>query len=86
MAAVAGVPVACTYLKYAGMQREYERLQAADPSQRNLKHMIDRPNFAVVGRTVDVDGIGAAMDQGVLSVTLAKVPEVQPVRKLIEVA
>ena len=36
--------------------------------------------------TVDVDGIGAAMDQGVLSVTLAKVPEVQPVRKLIEVA
>ena len=36
--------------------------------------------------TIDVEGIGATMEHGVLSVSLPKVPEVQPVRKLIEVA
>lgn len=36
--------------------------------------------------TVDIDTIGAAMEQGVLSITLPKLPEAQPVRKLIEVA
>ena len=29
------------------------RLQQASPSQRNLKHMISRPNFAVMGKTLD---------------------------------
>ena len=35
---------------------------------------------------VDLDAIGAALEQGVLSITLPKVPEAQPVRKLIAVA
>lgn len=47
----------CTYLKHASIQADYTRLQETAPSQRNLKHMIDRPNFAVMGRTVDHTGI-----------------------------
>lgn len=43
----------CTYLKHASIQADYKRLQATAPSQRNLKHMVDRPNFAVMGKTVD---------------------------------
>ena len=36
--------------------------------------------------TVDVDTISASLEQGVLAITLPKVPEAQPVRKAIEVA
>lgn len=36
--------------------------------------------------SVDVETIGAAMDRGVLNVTLPKVAEAQPVRKAIAVA
>ena len=36
--------------------------------------------------SVDVEAIGAAMERGVLNVTLPKVPEAQPVRKAIAVA
>ena len=43
----------CTYLKYARQQAEYALLQEADPSQRNVKHMIDRSTFAVIGMTTD---------------------------------
>jgi hypothetical protein len=43
----------CTYLKHASIQADYTRLQQTDPSQRNLKHMISRPNFAVMGKTLD---------------------------------
>jgi len=32
----------CTYLKYAGVQAEYARIQNAEPGQLNVKHMIDR--------------------------------------------
>jgi len=46
----------CTYLWYAGQQAEYARLQKADPSQRVLKHMVDRSAFAVIGITNDPDG------------------------------
>jgi len=63
------VPTACTYLKYSAIQREYARLQDAEPSQRNLKHMIDRPNFAVIGHTHDGEGLhaGAPMAIAVLA-------------------
>lgn len=44
---------ACTYLKHASIQADYKRLQATAPSQRNLKHMIERANFALMGNTVD---------------------------------
>jgi pimeloyl-ACP methyl ester carboxylesterase len=47
------VGASCTYLRYASIQSEYKRLQDADPSQRNVKHMIDRPKFSVIGRTED---------------------------------
>lgn len=43
----------CTYLKYASIQAEYARIQNADPSQQNLKHMLERETFFVVGKTVD---------------------------------
>ncbi len=36
--------------------------------------------------TVDVDGINATLDHGILSITLAKVAEVQPVRKEIAIS
>ncbi len=43
----------CTYLKYATVQAEYAQLQDADPSQVNLKHMLDRETFFVYGQTID---------------------------------
>ena len=43
----------CTYLKHASIQADYARLQQAEPSQRNVKHMIERQNFAVIGQTQD---------------------------------
>ncbi len=36
--------------------------------------------------TVDVDAIEATLEHGVLRISLPKVPEAQPVRKMIEVA
>ncbi len=49
----------CTYLKYTSIQAEYARLQNADPSQVNLKHMLDREKFFVFGRTLDDAGVYA---------------------------
>ncbi len=43
----------CTYLKYTSIQAEYARLQNAEPSQVNLKHMLDRETFFVIGQTID---------------------------------
>lgn len=43
----------CTYLKYASIQSEYARIQNSDPSQHNLKHMLERETFFVVGKTID---------------------------------
>ena len=36
--------------------------------------------------TVDVEGINATLDHGILSIALPKVPEAQPVRKEIAIA
>ncbi|RBP49366.1 esterase/lipase family protein [Arenicella xantha] len=47
---------ACTYLKYSSVQAKYARIQSTDPSQKNLKHMLDRDTFFVIGQTVDADG------------------------------
>ncbi len=44
---------ACTYLKYTAIQADYARLQDATPSQVNLKHMLDRETFFVIGKTID---------------------------------
>jgi len=41
----------CTYLKYAGVQHEYVRIQKATPAQKNLKHLIDHKTYYVVGHT-----------------------------------
>ena len=43
----------CTYMKSAAKQSSYARIQEENPSQRNLKHMIDRQTFLVYGRIVD---------------------------------
>lgn len=47
----------CTYMKYSSIQAEYARIQNADPSQVNLKHMLDRDTFFVYGKTIDTLGI-----------------------------
>jgi uncharacterized protein YifE (UPF0438 family)/uncharacterized alpha/beta hydrolase family protein len=47
----------CTYLKHASVQADYARLQKAEPSQRNVRHMIDRQNYAVIGKIQDPNGI-----------------------------
>lgn len=43
----------CAYVRHATIQADYARLQEAEPSQRNLKHMIERQNFAVIGQSTD---------------------------------
>lgn len=43
----------CSHLKYASNQAEYARIQNAEPSQVNLKHMIEHDNYVVFGRTND---------------------------------
>ncbi len=48
---------ACTYLKYAGVQAEYARIQDAEPGQINVKHMIDREKFVVIGKCDDRSGV-----------------------------
>lgn len=40
-------------MKHASIQAEYARLQKADPGQVNLKHMIDRKTYFVIGQTID---------------------------------
>ncbi len=47
----------CNYLKYSRVQAEYRELQRADPSQRNLNHLIDRQNFGVIGQITDPAGV-----------------------------
>jgi pimeloyl-ACP methyl ester carboxylesterase len=46
----------CTYLKYAGVQAEYARIQAAEPGQINVKHMIDRDSYFIYGLSTDPTG------------------------------
>lgn len=43
----------CSYVKYATVQAEYDRLQKADPGQINLKHMLTRETHFVIGQTID---------------------------------
>ena len=43
----------CSYMKHASIQAEYARIQKADPGQVNLKHMIDRETYFVIGKTID---------------------------------
>jgi len=47
----------CTYLKHASIQSNYARLQEAEPSQRNVRHMLERQNFAVIGKIQDANGL-----------------------------
>ena len=47
------VATSCTYMQNVAKQSEYSRIQAVNPSQRNLKHMIDRQTFFVYGRIAD---------------------------------
>ena len=42
----------CTYLKYYSIQEEYSKLQKSDPSQVNIKHMIDRETFFLWGKPI----------------------------------
>lgn len=44
----------CTYLRYSSIQAEYSKIQNSDPSQLNLKHMLDRETFFVFGMTKGV--------------------------------
>ncbi len=43
----------CTYLKHASIQADYARLQETSPSLRNLKHMIERPNYSLISKAED---------------------------------
>ena len=46
----------CTYLKYSAIQAEYTNIQNADPSQVNLKHMIDQETFFIWGKSIAESG------------------------------
>ncbi len=43
----------CSYMKHSLIQAEYARIQKADPGQVNLKHMIDKETYFVIGHTID---------------------------------
>ncbi len=43
----------CSYMKHASIQADYARIQKAEPGQVNLKHMIDRETYFVIGQTID---------------------------------
>lgn len=47
----------CNYLKYSKIQADYRELQRADPSQRNLKHLLDRQNIGLIGEIRDPSGV-----------------------------
>jgi len=51
--AISCLVASCTYMQNAAKQSKYARIQEVNPSQRNLKHMIDRQTFFVYGRIVD---------------------------------
>ena len=55
----------CTYLKYTSVQANYSKIQNAAPSQSNLKHMLDRETFFVIGKTLDESGRYADMSLAV---------------------
>jgi len=44
----------CSYMEHVSIQAEYARIQEADPGQVNLKHMLDRETFFLIGQTLDV--------------------------------
>ena len=44
---------ACSYVKHTLVQAEYARLHNAEPGQKNLKHMLDRDTYFVIGQTVE---------------------------------
>ena len=46
----------CTHIQYASVQAEYARIQNVAPGQLNVKHMLDRENYFVHGRSVDDAG------------------------------
>ena len=43
----------CTYLKYSLIQAGYSETQKTNPSQANLKRLIDQDTFFVFGKTID---------------------------------
>ncbi len=49
---LAFILTSCTYLKYSAVQAEYVKLQNSDPSQVNLKHMIDQETFFIWGKPI----------------------------------
>jgi triacylglycerol esterase/lipase EstA (alpha/beta hydrolase family) len=46
----------CSYMKHVAIQAEYSRIQKAEPGQVNLKHMITRATYFVIGQTIDQNG------------------------------
>jgi len=55
----------CTYLKYAGVQAEYARIQNAEPGQLNVKHMIDREKIVIHGQCNDAAGNYAGLPKAI---------------------
>lgn len=49
----------CSYLKNASIQAEYTKIQETDPSLLNLKHMIERESYGLIGKTLDDQGLYA---------------------------
>jgi len=50
--ALAFLLTSCTYLKYSAIQAEYTKIQNADPSQMNLKHLLNQETFFVLGKPI----------------------------------
>lgn len=57
----------CNHLRYAAIQKSYARIQNSDPSQLNLKHMIDHQSYYVVGGTSDPGNRYESVDLAVVA-------------------
>lgn len=63
--AVVSLLSSCSYLKHTVVQANYSMIQNSDPSQTNLKHLLDRETFFVIGKTLDEFGSYSEMSLAV---------------------
>jgi pimeloyl-ACP methyl ester carboxylesterase len=76
----------CTYLRYASVQAEYERIQNAEPGQLNAKHMLDTESFVIHGQCNDATGNYAGLPKVIVAFSSKYQPNEQVAMMYFEMA